>query len=451
MFDLKTLKSALLQLETERGIPQEKILEAIEDALAAAYKKDYGKRGQVVRASFDLNSGKVEFNQIKTVVDESMVRVEEEVDEEVTEAQEAKNPEATRTDNEEDSPEEKEEETHIRFNPEQHILLEDAKMIKKDAQLEEELVFPLEMRSDYGRIAAQTAKQVIIQRIREAERISVMNEFEKRRGEIVSGTVQRIERGNIYVDLGRVIGVLPRNEQIPGEYFKSGDRIRAYLYTVDETARDITLKLSRSHSQFLFKLFEIEVPEIANGTVEVKTIAREAGSRSKIAVCSNDEHIDPVGSCVGGRGVRIGTIMSELGGEKIDVIEWSSDEALFIERAISPGQVVEVILNKEEHSATLRVHEDQYSLAIGKGGQNARLAAKLTGWKIDIREVESGEGITQTPEEEEKEIPSAEKPEEILKEKESLPESPEDKTTSVEDSSEVREEASGQEKETEIK
>jgi N utilization substance protein A len=427
MFDLKTLKSALLQLETERGIPQEKILEAIEDALAAAYKKDYGKKGQVVRASFDLNSGKVEFNQIKTVVDESMVRMDEE-EEENEEASSARHSEKKDGEEESENEEEENKDLRIRFNPEQHIELQDAKMIKADAGLEEELVFPLEARSDYGRIAAQTAKQVIIQRIREAERVSVMAEFEKRRGEVVSGTVQRMERGNIYVDLGRVIGVLPRNEQIPGEFFKPGDRIRTYLYTVEETPRDITLKLSRAHPQFLYKLFEIEVPEIANGTVEVKAIAREPGSRSKIAVSSNDEHIDPIGSCVGGRGVRISTIMSELGGEKIDVIEWSENEALFIERAISPGQVVEVELHSEARSATLRVHADQYSLAIGKGGQNARLAAKLTGWKIDIREVESGEGVIGTPEGEIKETPASGVSEEkVSDEKEKQPAPKEEK------------------------
>jgi len=399
MFDLKTLKSALEQLESERGIPKEKIFEAIEDALAAAYKKDYGKKGQVINAKFDFDSGKTEFYQIKTVVDETTVRMESDEEEEIAQEGGVKEKESEK-DASKEGEEGDEEAAKIRFNPEQHILLEDAQIIKKDAELGGDIIFPLESKSDYGRIAAQTAKQVIIQRIREAERVSVMGEFEKRKGEVVSGTVQRVERGNVYIDLGRVIGVIPRNEQIPGEFYKQGDRIRAYLYAVDETAREVTLKLSRSHPQFLNKLFEMEVPEIVNGIVEIKAIAREAGSRSKVAVSSNDDHIDPVGSCVGQRGVRVAVVMSELGGEKIDIIEWSEDDEKFVERAISPGQAVSVSLNEEARSATINVDEDQYSLAIGKGGQNVRLAAKLTGWKIDIKDV-NGENKSSKKENEE--------------------------------------------------
>lgn len=411
MFDLKTLKSALEQLESERGIPKEKIFEAIEDALAAAYKKDYGKKGQVIKVKFDFDSGKTEFYQIKTVVDETTVRMESDEEDETTKEEEVTKKAKTSKEGEKDTTKEgeegDEEAAKIRFNPEQHILLEDAQIIKKDAELGGDIIFPLESKSDYGRIAAQTAKQVIIQRIREAERVSVMGEFEKRKGEVVSGTVQRVERGNVYIDLGRVIGIIPRNEQIPGEFYKQGDRVRAYLYAVDETAREVTLKLSRSHPQFLNKLFEMEVPEIVNGVVEIKAIAREAGSRSKIAVSSNDEHIDPVGSCVGQRGVRVAVVMSELGGEKIDVIEWSEDDAKFVERAISPGQVVSVTLNEEARSATINVDEDQYSLAIGKGGQNVRLAAKLTGWKMDIKDV-NGEKKVSKKENEEAEAKTSE-------------------------------------------
>ena len=371
--DLKVLNSALEQLEAERGIPRDKIIEVIEDALAAAYKKDYGKRGQIIKAHFDSQTGKTEFHQVKKVVDESMVRMEEEGEEE----EEPREPEEPLAEGEEKK---------VRFNPEHHILLSDAKKIKKNAVIEDELIFPLESKDDYGRIAAQTAKQVIIQKIREAERFSVMGEYEKRRGEVVGGIIQRIERGNIYVDLGRATGVIPREEQIPGEHYRQGERIKAYLYTVEETPRDITLRLSRSHPKFLQKLLEIEVPEIANGVVEVKSIAREPGSRSKIAVHSHDDHIDPVGSSVGQRGVRVATVMSELGGERIDIIEWAEDTEQFIERALSPAHVQKVSLDESSFRATIEVSPDQYSLAIGKGGQNARLAAKLTGWKIDIRE-----------------------------------------------------------------
>lgn len=360
MFDLKVINSVLTQLEEERGIPQEKIIEAIEMALATAYKKEYGKKGQIVRAKFDLNTGKTEMFQVKIVVDESTVVIEPEDDVEI--------------------PEDK-----TVYNPEHHIMIADARRIKKDVELGEEMIFPLEPYDDYGRIAAQTAKQVIMQKIREAEKVSVLGEYGKREGEIVSGTVQRIERGNIFVDMGRATGILPYEEQIPGERFGQGERIRAYLYKVEENVKGIFLRLSRSHPKFLEKLFETESPEIANGTVIIKSIAREAGSRTKVAVYSEDEHIDPVGSMVGQRGVRVATVMSEIGGEKIDIIEWSEDPKKFIEDALSPAKILSVELNEAEKQAHIEVSEDQQSLAIGKGGQNVRLAAKLTGWKIDIK------------------------------------------------------------------
>lgn len=366
MFDLKVINSVLEQLEEERGIPREKILEAIEAALATAYKKEYGKKGQIVRAKFDLASGKTEFSQVKVVVDDTRVIVP------------PSDPEAT-------IPERDPEDERIFFNPEHHIMLTDAKMIKKDAELDGEIVFPLESKGDFGRIAAQTAKQVIIQKIREAEKISVMNEYGKREGEIVTGTVQRIERGNIFVDMGRTTGILPVEEQIPGERYSQGERVRAYLYRVEETPRGIFLKLSRSHPKFLEELFKIEAPEIASKTVEIKAVAREAGSRTKVAVVSHDAHIDPVGSLVGQRGVRVSTVMSELGGEKIDIVEWSADQKKFVEDSLSPAKVLAVTLYETEHKALVEVSEDQQSLAIGKGGQNVRLAAKLTSWKIDIQ------------------------------------------------------------------
>ncbi|MDO8572846.1 MAG: transcription termination factor NusA [bacterium] len=384
MMDLKVLNSALHQLEEERGIPKEKIIEAIEQALAAAYKKDYGKKGQIVKAQFDLSSGKTEFFQIKIAVEQSMLRpeIEEGTEDTPTEFTEKKG----QTENVIDEVGEK----LIRFNPEQHIMIDDARKIKKGVEPGDELIFPLESRDEYGRIAAQTAKQVIIQRIREAEKVSVLDEYGKKQGEIVNGTVQRMERGNIFIDLGKTTGILSYHEQIPGERYKQGERIRAYLYAVEETPRGIDLHLSRSHPKFIQKLFEVEAPEIANGVVEIKAIAREAGSRSKIAVTSNDTHVDPVGSCVGQRGVRVSTVMSELGGEKIDIIEWSGEQKKFIEDALSPAKVMSVDLNEAEHLASVKVSEDQLSLAIGKGGQNVRLAAKLSGWKIDIKGVDGG-------------------------------------------------------------
>lgn len=373
MFDLKVINSVFDQLEEERGIPRAKMLEAIESALATAYKKEYGKKGQTIRATFDINTGATEFYQVKVAVDPTQVLME---DEEKA--------------NEEDD--------RIRFNPEYHILLEDAKRIKKDVELEDEITFPLEAKDDFGRIAAQTAKQVIIQKIREAEKVSVLEDFGGKQGEIVSGTVQRIERGNVFLDLDRTTGIIPYDEQIPGERFRQGERIRAYLYAVEEGHRGVFLRLSRSHPKFLEKLFEMESPELAGGTVEIKAIAREAGSRSKIAVLSTDDHIDPVGSLVGQRGVRVSTVMSELSGEKIDIIEWSEEPAHFIEDALSPAKVLRVEVDEEEKRALVEVSEDQQSLAIGKGGQNVRLAAKLTGWKIDIHSAQ-GDNIATADEE----------------------------------------------------
>lgn len=374
MFDLKVMNSVLQELEEERGIPRAKVLEAIEAALATAYKKEYAKKGQVIRATLDMDSGKTEFAQTKEVVDESTVRFEnegEEVEEAPAELDEEGNPLPRLP----------------LYNPEQHILLSDAKFIKRDASVGDELVFPLETKDDYGRIAAQTAKQVIIQKIREAEKVSVVAEFGKRQGEIISGTVQRMERGNLYVDLGRATGILPYDEQIPGERYRQGERIRALLYQVEESPRGIYLRLSRANPGFLAKLFEMEVPEVQNGVVTFKAIAREAGSRSKVAVASADAHVDPVGSLVGQRGVRVSTVTSELGGEKIDIIEWSPDTKRFIEEALSPARVLSMELDEEQHQAKVSVAEDQQSLAIGRGGQNVRLAAKLTGWRLDIQSV----------------------------------------------------------------
>jgi N utilization substance protein A len=258
--------------------------------------------------------------------------------------------------------------------------------------VDDEIVFPLDNKEDYGRIASQTAKQVIIQKIREAEKTAVLKEYGAQEGKIVSGTVQRIERGNIFVDMGRATGMLSYEDQIPGERYTQGERVRSYLYRVEESPRGIFLRLSRAHPKFLEKLFETETPEIGAGTVIVKSVAREAGSRTKIAVASSDSHIDPVGSMVGQRGVRVTTVMSELGGEKIDIIEWSPDQKKFVEDSLSPAKVLSVEINEAEKMATVTVTEDQQSLAIGKGGQNVRLAAKLTGWKIDIRSAQ-GEQI----------------------------------------------------------
>ncbi|TSC86947.1 MAG: N utilization substance protein A [Parcubacteria group bacterium Gr01-1014_8] len=366
LFDLKTLNSALDELQQERGISRESVIDALSTALAAAYRREYGKRGQIIRASFNPETGDVEFRQAKIVVDDSLIRKEGE--------------EPTGDDDH-----------RSRFNPEQHIMLEDAQRIRKGAMLDEEISFPLEARDDFGRIAAQAAKQVIMQKIREAERASIISEYGEREGEIVTGHVQRFERGNLYVDLGRATAILPYDEQIPGERYRQGERVRALLLRVDEGVRGTFIRLSRSHPRFLEKLFETEVPEMANKIVEAKGIVREPGSRAKIAVHSKDEHVDPVGALVGQRGVRVAVVTSELGGEKIDVVEWSENPADFVKEALKPAQVLGIQLFEEESRAEVQVSEDQQSLAIGRGGQNVRLAARLTGWKIDIRSAAGGE------------------------------------------------------------
>lgn len=367
LFDLKTLNSALDELQQERGISRDSVIDALATALAAAYRREYGKRGQIIRASFNAETGDVEFRQAKIVVDDSLVRKEDE--------------EPTGDDDH-----------RSRFNPEQHIMLEDAQRIRKDAKLDEEISFPLETREDFGRIAAQAAKQVIMQKIREAERASIISEYGEREGEIVTGHVQRFERGNLYVDLGRATAILPYDEQIPGERYRQGERVRALLLRVDEGVRGTFIRLSRSHPRFLEKLFEVEVPEMANKVVEAKGIVREPGSRAKIAVHSKDEHVDPVGALVGQRGVRVAVVTSELGGEKIDVVEWSEKPSEFVKEALKPAQVLGIQLFEDENRAEVQVSEDQQSLAIGRGGQNVRLAARLTGWKIDIRSA-SGETL----------------------------------------------------------
>ncbi len=375
MIDLKTINTVLGEFE-DRGISRATMIDAIESAMATAYKREYGKRGQIVHAKLDLNTGTISFEQVKTVVDDTTVRFPE--------------PDEVVVEDHGHSHGYHMEEEHLaegelpRFDPEKHILLVNAKLMKRGASVGEEIIFPLEPQDDFGRIAAQTAKQVVIQKVREAEKLSMMEEFGEKKGQIVSGIVQRMERGAIFVDLGRTTGIIPYEEQIPGERYRMGERIRAYLYAVDEGFRGVYLRLSRAHPKFVVKLFEMEVPELASGAIEVKALAREPGSRTKIAVKSLDPHVDPVGSLVGQRGVRVSTVMSEIGGERIDIIEWNDDVCAFVKEALSPATPLEVVLNEADHRATVTVSEDEQSLAIGRGGQNVRLAAKLTGWNIDI-------------------------------------------------------------------
>lgn len=383
----KEFLSVIEQICEERGIAKEKVLETIEMAIAAAYRKEYSRKGQNIRAKFDLETGEVKIFQVKLVVDQSMLKTETEIEKETEKEKE------TETETEE-------EEKKIRFNPEKHIPIEEARQIKKNIKPKEELLIPLEAGQDYGRIAAQTAKQVIIQRIREAEREAVYNEFKEKESQVLSGLVQRIERGNIFFDLGRASGLLLKEEQIPGEYYKIGQRFRVYVSQVTKDIHGPGILLSRIQPEMITRLFEIEVPEITSGSVVIKSVAREAGSRSKVAVTSTEERVDPIGSLVGQKGTRVQAVINELGGEKIDIIEWSDQPAKFIANALAPAKVIEVKISKKEKRATVEAPEDQLSLAIGKKGQNVRLAAKLTGWKIDVVSTQRKETET----EKEKEI-----------------------------------------------
>ena len=331
---------ALHELEKGRGISAEILFEAIEAALISAYKKNFGSL-QNVRVLIDRLTGEFKVYARKTVVD----TVED-----------------TRT----------------------QVSLVEARNLDPNYQLEDIVEYEVTPR-DFGRIAAQTAKQVVVQRIREAERGMIYDEFVNREGDIVTGVVQRYEQKNVIVDLGKVEAVLPAQEQIPGEVYQSFERIKTYVVEVKKTTKGPQIMLSRTHPGLIKRLFELEVPEIHDGIVEIKGVSREAGARSKIAVYSRDPNVDPVGACVGPKGVRVQTIVTELKGEKIDIVNFSIDPEEFVANALSPAKVVQVYPKLNEKVAIVVVPDYQLSLAIGKEGQNARLAAKLTGWKIDIK------------------------------------------------------------------
>lgn len=386
--------SAISALCEEKGISKERVIETIEAALAAAYKKDYGKKGQNIKAIFNEKTGDAKYFLVKEVVDETM----REFVEEKTEEDEKENKKFSK------KMEEKTEydaEKLPRYNSERDLILEDAKEIKKDAKVGDVIELELEQHQDYGRVAAQTAKQVIIQRIREAERDSMFEEYKNREGEIIAGIVQRIEGRNVFIDLGKSVGILFPSEQVQGENYRIGQRLKVYLAKVEEGSKGPGITLSRIHAEMVRRLFELEVPEIFAGTVEIKSIAREAGDRTKIAVFSAEAGIDPIGSCVGQKGTRVQAVIDELGGEKIDIILWNEDPAKFIAASLSPAKVLKVEINEEEKEAAVSVPEDQLSLAIGKKGQNVRLAAKLTNWKIDILGVKTAKEVKEVEEVEE--------------------------------------------------
>jgi len=348
--------TALNEIAEEKGLDKDEVLKMIEASLAAAFRKDYGEKDQNPAVVLDPETMAMKIYDVKTVVAE------------IT-------------------------------DPQKEILEEDANSkgkTKKKYKLGDEIKTDITPKTgtNFGRIAAQTAKQVIIQKLREAERNVMFSEFKAKERQLVTGVVQRIEKDTALVDLGKATGVLFPSEQIKDEQYKNGARIKVLILHVEPTPKGPKITLSRSHPDVVRRLFEIEVPEVFNGVIEIKAIAREAGSRSKIAVTSLQEGVDPIGACVGQRGTRVQTVMGELGGEKIDIIEWSDDQVKFIANALSPAKILNVTLNEEIKEAKVEVMEDQLSLAIGKAGQNVRLAARLTGWKIDIAGQNLGGGET---------------------------------------------------------
>lgn len=412
--DIKSFQRALGQIAEERGISAEKVIETIEAAIATAYKKDYGQKGQKIKAKFNSVSGDVKFWQIKLVVDESMLYTDEEI-EQLKEKRELISEEPSA---------EGEQPKKFVFNPEKHIMIADAKKDYPKVKIGEEIEIPLVSKQDYGRIAAQTAKQVILQKIREAEKETISVEYKSKEGEIISGIVQRIEGHTVFIDIGKTLGVLNREEQIPGEFYRPGQRLKLYMLKVEDTPRGSTIMLSRAYPKLISKLFELEVPEVAAGTVVIKSIAREPGFRTKIAVTSEEEGVDPIGACVGQRGTRIMAVINELGGEKIDVIQWEKNPDKYIANALAPAKIVEVKV-EEKNTAVVYVPEDQLSLAIGKDGRNVRLAANLTGWKIDIKTAEitseetTGEDNEEIKDEGEKKTKKTKKSKKVKKEEES--------------------------------
>src|SRR5215203_4413334 len=357
--------SAITQLCNEKGVPRGVVMEAIEAALVSAYKRNFDKPNQDLSAKIDESTGEVHVflhRKVTSIPPEAPVEPIE-----VLESTAGLG-----------APVETAEPVY------ETITVEEAQKIDPNLGEGDSLTVDVTPQQ-FGRIAAQTAKQVVMQKLREAERKMVYDEFQEREGEIVHGIVQRLEQGNVIVELGRAEAVMPRSEQVPSERYYPGQRLRVYVSEVNETYRGPQIIVSRGHRLMLRRLLEQEVPEIYSGTVEIKAIAREGGARSKVAVVAHQAGIDPVGSCVGMRGVRIQNIVNELNGEKIDVVQWSSDPKEFIANALSPAQVVEVQLREEEHAATVIVPDKQLSLAIGKEGQNVRLAAKLSGWRIDIK------------------------------------------------------------------
>jgi N utilization substance protein A len=333
------LNYVIEQVGKDKGIDRKVIIEALEQAVLTASRKKYGHQGEI-EVHYNEEVGEVELFQFKQVVEEVA-------------------------------------------NPSIEISLEEARELDNEAQVGDSLGVKLD--TDFGRIGAQTAKQVIIQKVRDAERENVFNEFKDRKGDVVSGTVQRLEKGNVYINIGRAEAILFTKEQIPGEVYRQGERLRAYILDIQKNSKGPQIFLSRTHPGFLIKLFEMEVPEISEGVIKIISAAREPGERAKISVYSSNRDVDPVGACVGMKGSRVQSVVQELRGERIDIIPWNQDQAKYVCNALAPAKISRVYIDEEIRHMEVVVADDQLSLAIGKKGQNVRLASKLTGWKIDIK------------------------------------------------------------------
>ena len=381
---MSEITKAIQMLCEDKGLEYITVLEALEQALAAAYRKDFGNRQQNVQVKYDPETGDMK------VWDEKIV-VEDIPAEELEQAQTALSERREQARKEQRELSEEEINDLVRFNPKTEIMMTEAKTTKADVTIGETLIIPLTVPGDFGRMAAQTAKQVIIQKLREAERVSVMQDFKDQKGTIVFGFVQRFDKnGALIIDLGKVSGIVPSSEQVRREHYKLGARLKFFVVSVDMGLRGPEIILSRSDKRMVETIFAQEIPEVANGDVKINGIARDAGNRSKVAVSASEDSIDPIGACIGQRGSRITTIIEELGGEKVDMIQYSDDAVTYIKQALSPAKVTTVLLNEKTKEAVAQVPTDQLSLAIGREGQNVRLATELTGWKITVQDVSGG-------------------------------------------------------------
>jgi len=385
---MSEITRAIQAICDEKNLDYNVVMETIEAALAAAYRKDFGNRQQNIKVKFDPETMDMQVWDVKEIVANIDPEELEKAQEELAARREAAKEEGRELTEEEtaDLP---------RFNPKNQMMLAEAKEINKKAKIGEILEIKLEVPSAFGRMAAQTAKQVVIQKLREAERNNVFDDLKKQEGEMVQGVIQRRDRtGVVVVDLGKTTGILPQNEQLEHDNYRPGARMRFYIEAVNMGTRGLEVIISRSSKKMVESVFVQEIPEVGSGVVVVKAIARDPGNRSKVAVFTADESIDPIGACIGQRGSRINTIIEELAGEKIDVIKWSDNAVEFIKSALSPAKVMSVDLNEELKEAVATVAPDQFSLAIGRGGQNVRLAADLTGWKIKVMEDSSGSAVS---------------------------------------------------------